>query len=60
MKWFKHMSATSDDDKISELEDEYGLEGYAVFFKTLEMIAVDFDDDDPSIRYSGQKLKRRS
>jgi len=28
MKWFKHMSDASDDEFVSALEDEFGLEGY--------------------------------
>lgn len=60
MKWFKHFCNASDDPKISELEDHFGLEGYAVYWKTLEFIAVEMgDDSEPKIKYSGQKLKRK-
>ena len=38
MKWFKHDTDASDDIKIRRLEEEYGNDGYAVFFKTLEIV----------------------
>lgn len=43
MKWFKHMSNASDDEFIAELEDKFGLEGYARWFKLLEVIATQMD-----------------
>lgn len=39
MKWFQHQTDASDDIKIKRLEDRFGLQGYAVFFKILEKIA---------------------
>lgn len=38
MKWFKHDTDASDDIKIKRLEEEFKNDGYAVFFKTLEVI----------------------
>lgn len=38
MKWFKHDTDASDDIKVRRLEEEYGNDGYAVFFKILEII----------------------
>ena len=38
MKWFKHDTDASDDIKVRRLEEEYGNDGYVVFFKTLEII----------------------
>jgi len=39
MKWFKHYTNASDDEFIARLEDEFGLEGYARWWKLLEVIA---------------------
>ena len=43
MKWFKHYANASDDDFIEWLEGEYGLEGYARWWKILETIAKSMD-----------------
>jgi hypothetical protein len=41
MKWFKHMSNSSTGGQfIAALEDEFGLEGYARYFKLLEIVAL--------------------
>lgn len=45
MRWFKHMTNSIDDEKISKLVDECGLEGYGFFWRVLEMIAAQVDDD---------------
>lgn len=39
MLWFKHMSDASNNDFLTRLEDEFGLEGYARWFKLLEAVA---------------------
>ncbi len=47
MKWFKHMAnASSEGEFIAELEDEFGLEGYARYFKLLEAVALKMDETD--------------
>lgn len=38
MRWIKHQTDASDDVKIKRLEEEFGLNGYAVFFKLLEKV----------------------
>lgn len=38
MKWFKHDTDASEDIKIRRLEEEFGNDGYATFFKTLEIL----------------------
>jgi len=38
MKWFKHKTNSSDREFLTELEDIFGLEGYARWFKLLERI----------------------
>jgi hypothetical protein len=41
MKWFKHDTTASDDIKIKRLEEEYGNDGYATYFKTLEILGLE-------------------
>lgn len=56
MKWFKHMTDASDDEFISELEDIFGLEGYARWFKLLEIVAKQMDETGKcSASYSWKK-----
>ena len=56
MKWFKHMSDASDDEFIADLEDKFGLEGYARWWKMLEAIATQMDETDKcSVAYPMQK-----
>lgn len=46
MKWFKHLSNARDDERISDLEDAAGLEGYGFYFKLLEIVAATMDGSD--------------
>ena len=46
MKWFKHMTNASDDEFIAALEGEFGIAGYAHWFKMLEVIAKQMDKTD--------------
>jgi hypothetical protein len=39
MKWFRHMTASHDDEKLALLQAEFGLEGYGFYWLTLEIIA---------------------
>lgn len=50
MKWFKHLADASNDDFVEELEEALGLEGYARWWKMLEIIAAGMEKDrnDPS------------
>lgn len=43
MKWFRHMSDASDDEFIAGIEDIFGLDGYARWWKLLEIIAKQMD-----------------
>ena len=43
MKWFKHYADASIDEKICELEDEFGYIGYGVYWKILETCALQWD-----------------
>lgn len=45
MKWFQHQSNASDDIKIKRIEKEFGVQGYAFYFKLLEIIAKEGEGD---------------
>lgn len=56
MKYIKHMSNSSSDDFIVELEEVFGLEGYARWWKLLEAIASQMkNSDDYSLAYPWSK-----
>lgn len=47
MKWFKHLTdASKAGELIAEIEDVFGLEGYARYFKLLEAVAYKMDSSD--------------
>jgi len=46
MRWFKHMCASQNDEILSELMDEFGAEGYGVWWLVLEKIAHLMDETD--------------
>lgn len=43
MRWFKHMSDSQNDEKMSELMDRFGAEGYGVWWLILERICQQMD-----------------
>jgi len=47
MKWLKHISDSLDDPFIQDLIDEFKSDGYLVFFGILEMMAREFDIENP-------------
>jgi len=56
MKWIKHMSDSSNDEFLVELEDIFGLEGYARWWKLLEAIAAQMKEkNDCSAAYPLKK-----
>jgi hypothetical protein len=56
MKYIKHMSDSSDDDFIVELEATFGLEGYARWWKLLEAIAAQMKtSEDYTLAYPWSK-----
>lgn len=62
MKWFKHISDSLDDPFIQDLMDEFGSDGYLVFFGTLEILSREFSTENPgkvtvSHRYFRRKLR---
>ena len=48
MKWFKHFVDSGDDPDIGHLISEFGLKGYYLFFRTLEIVAREFDAQNES------------
>lgn len=44
MRWFKHMTASADDEKLALVLDECGLTGYGFFWRVLEIIAAQVDE----------------
>jgi uncharacterized phage protein (TIGR02220 family) len=59
MKWFKHYTDASNDDAINRLEQEYGYEGYGVYWKILEFCAAKYDGKSEP-RFSINKVKIKS
>jgi hypothetical protein len=46
MKWFKHFTDASQDEIIVILEHHFGLEGYARWWKLLEIVGREMDKTD--------------
>lgn len=64
MKWFKHMSDSLNDRFMCDLVDQYGAEGYMIFYGILELYSRDFESDpkwilNVSKSFLRQMLKRR-
>lgn len=56
MRWFKHMVDASEDPTIAEIEAEFGLEGYARWWKLLEKVASQMKKpDECSASYPWEK-----
>lgn len=45
MKWFKHMTDSQDDEKLSDLIAEGGLEAYGFWWRLLEIVASQMGKD---------------
>ena len=55
MIWFKHLCSASNGETLSQIEEEFGLEGYARFFKLMEVVASKSDNDNYFAEYSEKK-----
>ena len=44
MRWFKHMTHSFDDEKLSRLVDACGLEGYGFWWRVVEIVASFVDE----------------
>lgn len=61
MKWFKHHSNANRDEKLSRLVDEFGLEGYGLYWLIVESIAEQFDDKNKTfLEYSERNWRKIS
>ena len=47
MKWFRHLTASRTDPDIGTIIDRFGYKGYFMFFRTLEIMADEFDVENP-------------
>lgn len=53
MKWFKHMTNSSLDERLARFTDKYGLEAYGFFWRVLEAIAANVDETNRKhVQYS--------
>ena len=53
MKWFKHMTNSSLDERLARFTDKYGIEAYGFFWRVLEAIAENVDETNRKhIEYS--------
>ena len=56
MKWFKHMTASGRDEKLSALREAMGNEGIGLYWTLLEIVAEQMDESDKcSSAYSLQQ-----
>jgi hypothetical protein len=46
MKWFKHFTNASTNNKLSKLRMRYGADGYAIYWYCLELIAGNLGESD--------------
>ena len=51
MKWFKHDCDASEDSRIKKLKHKFGMEGYGVFFNTLELIGRKMENNISSFGF---------
>jgi len=47
LKWYKHLTASGTDPDIGELIDELGFKGYYLFFRTLEIMSIEYNISNP-------------
>lgn len=56
MKWFCHMTSSANDEKLSALMDEYGLEGYGFWWRVVEIVGTYVDEKGKhSVKLSPKK-----
>lgn len=49
MRWFKHMTRSWDDEKLASLVEKHGLEGYGFYFRLVEIVAGNIDENSDSV-----------
>ena len=56
MKWFRHLTCSFDDEKLSAVVDELGMEGYGFWWRILEVVAKKMDGNGEfSASFSAKK-----
>lgn len=56
MRWFKHMTCSFNDEKLSAVVDELGMEGYGFWWRILEVVAEKMDENgEYSVSFSSKK-----
>ncbi len=60
MRFFKHLTNASRDERISALKDEFGQEGYGVYWTILEIIAEKIDEKNITFCQFSVKKWRKS
>src|SRR3990172_1887488 len=56
MRWFKHLTHSSRDEKLAQVIELLGLEGYGVYWRILEIIAENLDEKcQTSITYTDKQ-----
>ena len=59
MRWFKHMAHANRDEALQRIRDEFGLEGYGLYWLILETLAEQVDENGKtSIELSPQNWRR--
>ena len=59
MRWLKHLTNSNRDEKLRRIQDEFGLEGYGLYWIILETIAEKLDKNNcPSMELSVQNWKK--
>ena len=58
MKWFKHYSDASRSEKLAQLVDEFGIEGYGRYWLLIELLAEKFDGKDTNFTIHNTTIKR--
>jgi hypothetical protein len=51
MKWFKHDSDAGNDPRLKKLKKKFGLEGYGLYFNTLELMCRKLEADLDNIGF---------
>ena len=59
MRWFKHMTDASNDEKLAMFVSEFGMKGYGIYWRILELIASQMDGSSGKceVRYPVKLLR---
>lgn len=59
MKWFQHLTGSGDDPDIDDSYTLFGSDGPWFFFRTLEVMADEFDVENPAINHFSVEFFRK-